>query len=371
VAGKQNEIQWLRAIAAIEVVLWHSDLITKHFSGHLLHEADWYRPFGGIGVDLFFIVSGYVICIRASSYRTAAAFMWARVTRIFPMYWIFTSLVILAVAINPAWRLHGHEITAWSILQSYLILPQRDYPILGVGWTLEHEMVFYALVAVLMALVGGLPQWSRVAFPFALAGMAIVGALIGAGPSGAVWDFHLLSPYLFAFAFGWLMCCVEKGDNAQRAWAFGVFITLAFMAFLLTDELGKGILTRIAIVSVVFVVFRLLSAVFATDNPVNRWASVLGDASFSLYLCHWFILSSLGKVFGALDLPESLEGVVRLFGIAICVAASVVIFMYLEKPIDKMLRGRATGERRVASVDRDAAWAAAAHQKPAPGQMKP
>ena len=147
---RRTEIQWLRGLAATEVVICHSDLVTKHFTSFRLAETSWYQPLLGIGVEVFFMVSGYVICMRAATHPSGGAFLFSRIRRLYPMYWIFTSLVVLAFLINPAWRLNNFDASPLSLLQSYLILPQWRFPILGVGWTLEHEMIFYAFVALMI-----------------------------------------------------------------------------------------------------------------------------------------------------------------------------------------------------------------------------
>jgi exopolysaccharide production protein ExoZ len=111
---------------------------------------------GGIGVEPFFIVSGYVMCLRVPKYTSGLAFLKARVVRIMPMYWIFTSLVVAVYFIYPQWRLNSLTLSTEAFVLSYLILPQRAYPILGVGRSLEHEMIFYASLAVLMLTCGAL-----------------------------------------------------------------------------------------------------------------------------------------------------------------------------------------------------------------------
>ena len=337
-ATKQNEIQWLRAIAAIEVVVTHSDLIAKHVSGNLLSATSWHPPIAGIGVELFFIVSGYVICMRASTYAGGWAFLLSRIARLFPMYWIFTSLVVLAVIANPAWRLAGFEFTLEKFVQSYLIFPQSSYPLLTVGWTLEHEMIFYALVAMLIAVSGGLQLQVKLSFTFILAGLALIGSAFGTGPSARFWDFHITSPYMFLFAFGWLMRCLDESDGRKNAWAIGAFIAIAVIALVLADPRDGILIWRLFVVAIVFLLFSASRSFFAVDNVLNRWASRIGDASYSLYLLHWFVLSILGKIFGVLNLPPASEWPMRLLGVALCIVLSVVVFQYVEQPIDRWLR---------------------------------
>src|SRR5690606_34237809 len=73
----------------------------------------------------------------------------------------------------------------------------------------------------------------------------------------------------------------------------------------------------------------------------NRAASVVADASYSLYLSHWFVLSALGKALGALQLPPSLNWAARGAGIVVAVAFAIACFRYVEDPIDRWLRPRA------------------------------
>ncbi len=212
-----NDIQWLRAIAAIEVAFVHSDLLVKSFSRYTIHSFGWYEWFGGIGVEIFFMVSGYVICLRAPSYPTGAAFLKARILRIYPLYWLFTTLVILIYFSNTRWHLGGFTLDLGSVVRSYLVLPQSDYPILPLGWTLEHEIIFYSAVALSMLVPAVHWPAMRRLLPLILALLALIGMDIGseAGGRGTVgrlngWDFHLLSPYMFAFAFGWLLRRIEE-----------------------------------------------------------------------------------------------------------------------------------------------------------------
>ena len=342
---KQNEIQWLRAIAALEVVTWHSDLITKHFSGYLLAKSEWYQPFGGIGVELFFILSGYVICMRAPSYGSGAKFMLSRVARLFPMYWIFTSLTLVAFAINPEWRLHGLEHTFPRILQSYLILPQADEPILGLGWTLEHEMIFYAFVALLMGIFGALTLRTKMHFFFFIAGLGLGGFAFATRSSDSVWASHVFTFYMFAFAFGWLMRCLDEAGRSKTAWTIGLLIVIGLTALWLANERDTHIIYRTALVAIVFTAFSLWRSIFAKNNLFNRWASKIGDASYSLYLSHWFVLSILGKVLGVLQPPPAFDALVRFLGVALCIFVSLIIFRYIEKPIDRLLRGDRSSSR--------------------------
>jgi exopolysaccharide production protein ExoZ len=345
---KRNDIQWLRAIAATEVTVWHSDLVTKFFSSTHIHDS-FYKPLGGVGVELFFILSGYVICMQAPTYRTGAAFMMSRLYRLTPLYWLFTTLVLVAYFVNPAWRLHGLDFDGLHLLKSYLFFPQQGPPVLGVGWTLEHEMVFYAIVAVAMVAVPTLHRQEKFGIAFLLAGLGLLGFVLGTGPSKLVWDFHLASPYMLAFGFGWFMRVLDEGTNGHgKSGPVIAFCLIALAAFVATNSVDAIVLYRIAVAGAVFTAFCRWRAAFEASNPLNRVMGRIGDASFSLYLSHWFILSMSGKVLSHFALPASMDLGIRLSAIALCTALGYWLFVALEKPVDRYLRG---GSRNLRVVD--------------------
>jgi exopolysaccharide production protein ExoZ len=336
--AKRTEIQWLRALAATEVALAHSDLVTKHFSDYRLVSEWWYQPLGGAGVELFFILSGYVICMRIQTYSTGGAFMLSRIRRLFPLYAIFTTLVLLTYFINPAWRLNNFQLSLTSIAQSYLILPQWKSPILGVGWTLEHEMVFYWLVGLVM-LGWSMQSRARPAIAWILTAMGFLGCLQGPEPGYGLWPFHIFSPYMFAFGFGWLLCCVEEMGVPARTASLAIFAAIGIVAYTAGTEFGDRLLFRIALMALIFYGFIASRRMFESDNLMNRLAVKAGDASFSIYLSHWFVLSAIGKLLGALDPPAYTADFLRGLGILTSIAIGVWLFQVLERPVDLWFRG--------------------------------
>ena len=83
-----------------------------------------------------------------------------------------------------------------------------------------------------------------------------------------------------------------------------------------------------------------LRPLLARTGPVNRIVAGIGEASYSIYLCHWFVLSALGKVFGRLDLPADADAAVRIAGCLVALAVGCVFFVKLERPLDRRLRGQ-------------------------------
>lgn len=336
-AERRAEIQWLRGIAAAEVAICHSDLVTKHFSSYHLLESWWHRGMGGIGVEIFFMVSGYVICMTAANHKTGGAFLLSRIRRIYPLYWIFTSLVVLAYLINPNWHLSNFDAGPLSLIRSYLILPQAGFPILGVGWTLEHEMVFYVLVGMIM-LFWSMHGSAKDAIVWLLAGLGLVGCLQEPSQQTSVVASHIFSPYMLAFGFGWLLRYIEGMPREQQAPRVALFVAVCAAGYLFGSDHGAHLAFRLAVAAAVFSLFLVARPLFDADNAVNRFGWKFGDASYSIYLVHWFVLSALGKAIVVLQPDAAAAELIRPLGVALSIAAGFAVRALLEKPIDQWLR---------------------------------
>ncbi len=331
---------WVRAVAATEVLVWHSDLITKHFSAGTI-AAPLYRPFGAIGVEIFFVLSGYIMCMRAPEYAGGARYLLARLTRLTPLYWLFTSLVILAYFVNRDWHLGGFELNPDSIAASYLMLPVAGFPILMVGWTLAYEMIFYGLVALLAA--GG--GYRGRAGPLALFGVVFACGIAGlmqreVNPTDVGVVGHLLSPYLLNFAFGWLIRYAEDNDGLLRQWRLiGCVLAIFALTWSQAGPEAQRLAMRIAIAAGCVLLFRAARPWLSRDNRINRAGCLIGASSYSLYLSHWFVLSVLGKAIAPFA-PSAEAPLLRGLGIVLCLFVGLAVYLLIEQPTDRFLRRR-------------------------------
>lgn len=140
-------LQVFRGLAAAAVVAHHAALSTDAFVA-TMPEA-WMRVFdlGAFGVDFFFVLSGFIIMHahldEAGRPERMGAYLFKRLTRIFPAYWpIGLALVGLYAALPSMSASGGRE---FSYLSSLLLLPSDKPPALSVAWTLVHELMFYAV----------------------------------------------------------------------------------------------------------------------------------------------------------------------------------------------------------------------------------
>ncbi|MDU8946748.1 acyltransferase family protein [Ovoidimarina sediminis] len=217
-------LQYLRAVAVISVLVLHSqDLFAAPLATlPLLSE------FGWIGVCLFFVISGFIVAERISRCASLGDYLTRRFMRVFPLYFLVTLIaLLLTLATNQPFLTAAKTDSGmpfdpnWPVyvFKSLFLVPQDDWPLFAVGWSLEFEVVFYAIfgiayfaagpvtarvVILCLAMAGltGLTPGSAIAHPFMLyffAGCltrdlfhvarrpAIVLALIVIGPSTWAW----------------------------------------------------------------------------------------------------------------------------------------------------------------------------------------
>lgn len=148
--GKLDSIQALRAVAAFAVVVHHVGLtLNSYYPAPLSSTLTLLTGLGAAGVDLFFVISGYIIFRSTSKlesgFSSARSFLRKRVLRIYPAYWIWTSVLLLMWIGGLALKSHQYSFSV--IAGSYLLVPvtRADgslHPVLDQGWTLSFEMYF-------------------------------------------------------------------------------------------------------------------------------------------------------------------------------------------------------------------------------------
>lgn len=212
---KLQSIQALRGIAALLVVIFHG----ATFEGRLISENGLQETplIGGLflsgyaGVDLFFVISGFIMVWVTQDSRSAvsssADFLFARLVRVYPLWWLAAGLMVvyglntnflstLAPGVGGEAPVHN---TADYLAKSFLLIPQAEFPVLLVGWTLLHEVYFYCMFALLMLAPRSLLPWALMAW-----GGAVVAASFAGLAKPVATDFLTLAihPMTMEFILG-------------------------------------------------------------------------------------------------------------------------------------------------------------------------
>jgi exopolysaccharide production protein ExoZ len=150
--NKLDGLQVARAVAALSIAYFHSWTALVRFPKDAAYPIQVLADHGHYAVDLFFAISGFVICLVVS--RPAfgvASFLTKQVFRLYPL-WL---LMLTAFAVLSAlWRGPTPTETPGYFLYSATLLPTQQYPFYDLGWTLQHEMAFYLVAAIVVPMFG-------------------------------------------------------------------------------------------------------------------------------------------------------------------------------------------------------------------------
>jgi exopolysaccharide production protein ExoZ len=340
-------IQILRAIAALAIVVLHA----LHDAGQIASRAGQgftapVLPLGA-GVDLFFVISGFVMVVASKRLFGEAGASWLflgrRVARIMPIYWVVTSAFLLILLLRPG-VLNSQAPTLAEIAKSYLFIPYHKpadglmQPIYKLGWTLNYEMFFYLAFAVAVMFT-----MTRAVAGLTLVFLALVGLGLWFKPAPGAFSFWTQAIILEFVAGMWIGLAwlkgVRIGPAVAAALAFTAIGVLALSDPNAVDFAGPERLWRWGLPAALIIAAAALLPMPRLDaSPSMARLARLGDASYALYLCHPFVLRALTVLWEKLGLGATLSPGFAPW--AYVVTASVLaalvslpIYSLFEKPV--------------------------------------
>ena len=351
-----QSVQMLRAVAALMVLLYHL-VNTSAFgwfdaSGQLVQPARFLSHIGFAGVDLFFVISGVVMVVtcfnRFGQPREAAAFLKRRVARIYPLYWVCTAAVLALVWLRP--ELASRDKFSWPVIvKSLLLWPQDEYPIVALGWTLTYEMFFYLVFAALLPLPR---QWLLPALGVWAAGTLALFPFFTDPAHRLTPDGHLslplfASPLALEFIAG---CVIGWLARTRTLWGGGVSL-LAGMMLLAVGGSYVGAnhpldaqygLVRVGVFGTAsaLIVYGAIGLERRGLLTVPRWVSFWGDASYSTYLTHMYVLWLLAAAWPWAASGSTHAWMASLVGVVACAAAAAVCHVAVERPLIRLAAKR-------------------------------
>jgi len=320
-SGTLENLQTARALAALVVVGYHIGVL----------------PFGECGVDVFFVISGFIMSHVAP--REGNDFLRKRLIRIIPLYWLST-VGVYAIAIVRPWWLNTTTAHVSYLAKSLLFIPYiKDNghwgPLNLNGWTLEYEMLFYLVVASALVLVKA--RYATIVAASVLATFCVLAGNVG---SSVPTISYLGRPLLLEFGFGvvcyWIVDAgalvgLERSILACLAVTAAAAMPFYFYAQGVPDEFGRvwayGLPSFLLIASII----ALEEKGWSSNSALLR---KLGAASYSIYLLHPYVIGISKKVLRAEPDLHSWSGV----GIVVAIVAVVCVFghgvhLYIEKPM--------------------------------------
>lgn len=363
-----KSLQSLRGVAVLMVLVFHIASVQRQqvaadaFAELKILSGVWDR--GYMGVDLFFVISGFVMVYVtrnvAQTPKDIGRFLYARITRIYPLWWVFAGLAIAyyllmyGQPVDPL-RVAGANDTIPYLTKSFLLLPQEQLPVLLVGWTLIHEMYFYIVFAAILFL-------PKRFLPYALMFWAVA--------------------TVCAFWAGWVHTTANNMASLVGSLLSLEFIVGGIAAWFIT----RGVIKHAKLCAVLGVVFIGLGCVFYTRTDVvltlwgrvavfaipcalltyglsgleivgklkpSNWIVTIGDWSYSLYLSHIFVLSGIADVLPKLYpyLPDFVEMTLKIgapgildnllmamVGLVGCIVFAGLSYRFIERPLIRVFR---------------------------------
>lgn len=325
-AERVDVIQAIRGVAAVLVIFHHIPVLGLD---------------GNPSVNLFFLISGFMMCYVTA--HSPEHFLVKRVVRILPLYWACT-LAVFAVAVVARELLHRSEPNPVWLIKSLLFIPFDKgqgavHPLLFVGWTLNYEVFFYVAFAAAMAL-----SYARRTLLCSAMLLALVGLGAIAGPGSVLFEFYtssLLIDFVVGMASYHLYVRTRDWRHAPATEPLRVGLGIAGVAIVavlpwtaeLVDAYGRGVVQRLPVTLAYFAILFGLSS-FRVPRLLVR----LGDASFSIYLFHPFVVQALDHGLGVFHRVDALNLFWVAVAVLLCCALALASFRWVEMPMNSAIR---------------------------------
>ena len=350
-----SSVQVCRGLAALAVVFAHlHNLERKYFTTDLLGGFQ----IGVAGVDLFFVISGVVISAvtlgrfsgtqttaRFGQAQTAIRFLYQRVTRIYPIYWVYCSFALAAYLYNPLWinASGGHHV---EILHSFLLIPSDVPMLLLQGWTLIYELYFYLAFFLLLLFC---PE-RKLAWVLPLWGVLALVAHFTLHPSQPALEV-LFNPLICEFLLGCLVFALFRRASLHPA--AGIVLVAASLVMLAgivrftalahgSDQqwIEYSSWTRLLLYGTCATLFLLGLLELERTNLVRFVAPLIavGDWSYSIYLSHTIVIKLVSHAF-VLYFPQLAWSIVwvSLLSLPAVLLVGYLSYTWLERPLLRLL----------------------------------
>lgn len=336
--GRQSlaSLQMLRGVAAMMVVVHHIGYQIERSGGH------WSDHWLNAGVDLFFIISGFLMWSTTAGRNIGPLdFLRRRIVRIVPLYWVITSGVVSVSLLAPH-LMQSAAPDPLRILASYLFIfmPRGNgfyVPVLGQGWTLNYEMFFYLVFAISLLFVErrrfivsaglifsmislGLPRWNL------LGGVSVY-----------------TNPIMLEFVAGMLVAMwFGSRRHSTLAPIYGklVFLSGSIALIILATFFPEA--ERVLVLGIPSLLIFTGAILVEKSGSLHEmaWLRRTGDISYSVYLSHASVLSAAAQAWRTLQAHGlSVEPLVFcLLAFVASMATGAAVYRWVELPMTRFFR---------------------------------
>ncbi len=309
------ELDALRGIAALSVVLFHYTVIVYRFVPEAKKSVIEFS-YGHYGVELFFIISGFVIFLSLTRSKSGLDFLVARAARIYPVFWVS---VLLTYTIGILAPLEGQTYTIsqllanLTMLHGYMKIPSID----GVYWSLTYEIGFYICVGLLFIS-------QKLKYISELSIFWIISSI----------GFHFFSnliphPLHYITLINSYAHLFVAGITLYRCWTIGFSLkNILLLAGVITVQYIQDGLLGAVIISSFILVFILIILDYSKVLK-NRFLIYLGNISYSLYLIHHMIGFQIIKELQSLKIEANITVLITILTM---ISLATGLTYFIERP---------------------------------------
>ena len=318
--NKIDSIQVLRFFAAFSVMMVHLPIF----------------EFGIWGVDIFFVISGFIMMYVTEN--NEKFFLLKRIFRIVPLYWLLT-LGVFVLAIFVPEVLNNTTANVDHLIKSLFFIPfdkngTGHFPILFLGWTLNFEVIFYFLFALSLVIF----KENRM---IACSIFIIIFLVFNKVLSEKNFIFETYANDIFIeFIFGMLLFLIWKKFNNKlfiNLSSHLICLTLLFVAVFILNYYDFSRSISYGVPSFILAIYFLF---FLNHLKFPKILVSLGDASYCIYLLHPYIIQFFYKILKINEYNIIIESIFTMIISVIVFVFSLLIYRYIEFPVNHSLRKR-------------------------------
>lgn len=329
-ANNLKSLQILRFVAATSVAYFHI------FAN---------PNFGSFGVDIFFVLTGFVIALVIQSNNNSYSFAINRIARITPLYWLLTSLLFVLITIKP-------ELFSVSIVnsaniinfaKSLFFIPYAGAfgvtPIISLGWTLNYEMFFY--LCVWISLLISKSHALKITFILITSAFFLFGNLLSNKVANIFFGLEIIFEFILGFVAYQLYAKKFLNFLTTKIFVVAAIAIYVFMAVIESYGIigNRFILFGLPSFALVICSVRLESIFHNSQAYITRLLVSMGDASYATYLTHWYVIVFLRKILSEkLGLFDFYSPIGIFFSLSLALVVGQITYKLVDKPLNKLLK---------------------------------
>jgi len=325
-------LQVARGLAALMVILYHADLNAEFFYG--IPFKGLFR-FGYIGVDFFFVLSGFIIFYvnykKDTGFSQWKKYILKRLIRIYPAVFLVSLVMVVSYKLLPGLSNVQRD---FSIISSLLLLPANNPPALMVAWTLIHEMIFYMVFSLFFIK-------KKIFYLFLFCWVIIIFSVSITGLETQRITKYFISSHNLEFIMGAFTAWIILNNKIKKQ-SISLLGPFLLFVFIINEFLGLVLICpdlKILYLGICFSI--IVIGIYFFDLKEHKYPEIfiyLGAASYSIYLIHDPCLSILNRVAAKFNyMPSEIIFInLSLF----CVIAGCLFYKFYEKPVLDFLKSR-------------------------------